>query len=192
LVEIITSKNHIPSREWLKFVKSDKAKQKIVQALKIHQTIPAKKLSKIEKDKDKQLIESDFKFTNIKLAECCDPIPGDKIIGLSTKNNKLAIHRQGCNKISNIKLKKVGVRWKEMPESSINLRILALDRVGLFADILNNIAQLGINVDKANVNTINKDLAECNLKLELIKLEDVRKIVERIKKIADVRKISII
>ena len=80
--------------------------------------------------------------------------------------------------------------WKES-STSINLKILALDRVGLFADILHNVSSLGINIDKANVSTINKDLAECNLKFELNNLNDVRRIIERINKIADVKKISI-
>lgn len=190
IVEIITSKNHVPSREWLKFVKSQKAKQKIIQSLKIHQNIPARKISEAEEKKE-NLIESKINFSSYKLAECCDPIPNDDIIALSTKNNKLAIHKQNCSMINEIKLKKIDVKWKEIPNSSVSLRILALDRVGLFADILNNVAQLSINVDKANVNTVNKDLAECNLKLDLNKLEDIRKVIERIKRIADVRKISL-
>ena len=189
-VEIITSKNHVPSRDWLKFVKSAKAKQKIVQSLKIHQNIPARKISEVA-EKRQNLIESQINFTSYKLAECCNPIPNDIIIALSTKNNKLTIHKQDCNMINETKLKKIKVRWKEISDSSVGLRILALDRVGLFADILNNIAQLGINVDKANVNTVNKDLAECDLRLDLNKLEDIRKVIERIKKIADVKKISL-
>ncbi|MEK6835604.1 MAG: bifunctional (p)ppGpp synthetase/guanosine-3',5'-bis(diphosphate) 3'-pyrophosphohydrolase [Nanoarchaeota archaeon] len=190
IIEIITSKNHIPSRDWLKFVKSQKAKERIVHMLKIHQNIPAKKFTELEEIKQ-SLIQADINFNESKLAECCNPLPGDIIVGYATKNNKISIHKQNCDKLSNLKLKKVNVKWKEIPESSINLKILALDRVGLFADILYNVAQIGINVDKANVDTINKDLAECNLKLELNKLEDVRKIVERIKKMADVKKISI-
>ena len=93
--------------------------------------------------------------------------------------------------MNEIKLKKINVKWKKLPESSVNLKILALDRVGLFADILNNVAKLGFSVDKANANTVNKDLAECNLTLEVNKLEDIKEIVERIKKIADVKRISI-
>ena len=57
--------------------------------------------------------------------------------------------------------------------------------------MLNNIAQLGINVDRANVSTVNRDLAECSLKLEINKLEDIKRIIERVNKIADIKKISL-
>ena len=190
IVEIVTSKNHFPSRDWLKFVKSSKAKEKIVQAIKLHQNIPVRKITKFEERKP-SLIETEIKFNQFKLAECCNPLPGDEIIGFTTKNNKIGIHKKNCNKLNEIKLKKINVKWKELPESSVNLKILALDRVGLFADILNNVAKLGFNVDKANANTVNKDLAECNLTLEVNKLEDIKEIAERIKKIADVKRISI-
>ncbi|MEK6907333.1 MAG: bifunctional (p)ppGpp synthetase/guanosine-3',5'-bis(diphosphate) 3'-pyrophosphohydrolase [Nanoarchaeota archaeon] len=190
IIEIITSKNHVPSRDWLKFVKSNKAKEKIIHYFNINKLIPIKRIGNVEEGKNK-LIEAEINFKDFKLGECCNPLPGDMIMGFATKNNKITVHKKDCSKLNEAKLRKINVKWKNIPESSINLKILALDRVGLFADILHNIAQLGINVEKANVNTINKDLAECNLKLELNKLEDIKKIVERINKIADVKKINI-
>ena len=190
VVEIITQKNHSPSREWLKFVKSPKAKEKIVQSVKTRGIIPVKRIPKQEEGKE-SLVVSDVNFREYKLSECCSPLPGDEITAFINKNKKITVHKKNCDKVLGIKLGKTNVKWKENPESSINLKILALDRVGLFADVLHNVSQLGINIEKANVNTINKDLAECNLKFELNNLNEVKKIVERINKIADVKKISI-
>ena len=188
VVEIITQKNHMPSREWLKFVKSSKAKEKIIQTIKSHQLIPVKRMTKQEETKP-SLIEADTEFREFKLGDCCNPLPGDEISGLITRNKKITVHKKDCKNIADIK-NRISIRWKES-STSINLKILALDRVGLFADILHNVSNLGINIDKASVSTINKDLAECNLKFELNNLNDVKKIIERINKIADVKKISI-
>ena len=188
VVEIITQKNHMPSREWLKFVKSSKAKEKIIQAIKSHQLIPIKRMAKLEETKS-SLIEADTEFREFKLGDCCNPLPGDEILGLITRNGKITVHKKDCKNIAEVK-SRINIMWKES-STSINLKILALDRVGLFADILHNVSSLGINIDKANVSTINKDLAECNLKFELNNLNDVRRIIERINKIADVKKISI-
>ncbi|MEK6953016.1 MAG: TGS domain-containing protein, partial [Nanoarchaeota archaeon] len=93
VVEIQTSKNHSPSREWLKFVKSAHAKAKILQTLKLHENVPVGNIRKIESKNNKFIVESEINPKSVKLAECCNPLPLDDIIGINSKGVKLNVHK---------------------------------------------------------------------------------------------------
>ena len=190
VVEVLTAKNQKPSREWLRIVKSQRSRSKIMQALKLHEIVPVSKLKKFEAIKD-NIIISELKTDFIKLAECCEPLPNDEIVGLSTRNNKITVHKKNCEQVKDNKIKKIKVEWNNERGLVVNVKILAHDRIGLFADILSNVASLHINVEKANSQIINKDLAECNIKIKMNSIQDIIDVIERVKKLSDVRKISL-
>ena len=190
VVEVLTSKNQKPNRGWLKFVRSPKARSKIMHYLKIREEIPVGNLRKIEISK-KSIVDCDLKTNFIKLADCCNPLPKDDIIGLSTKNNKVTVHKKDCESAKDKKLKKVNVFWNNDFGLVVNIRVIAHDRVGLFADVLNNISSLNIAIEKADAKTLNKDLAECNIRIKMGSLDDVMKIIKNIKNLADIKKISL-
>ena len=189
IVEILTSKNQKPSREWLKFVKSSRSRSKIMQALRLHEIIPVSSLKKFTQE-NTRLIISEIKSNFIKLADCCNPLPNDKIIGLSTRNDKITVHKITCANISS-KLKKINVSWNNELGITANIKVIANDRIGLFADILNSIASMHINAEKADAKSINKELAECNLKIKINSLNEITEVINRIKNVQDVKRISL-
>lgn len=186
---ILTSKNQKPSREWLKFAKSSRSRSKIMQALKLHEIIPVSSLRKFNNENTK-LIISEIKSNFIKLADCCNPLPNDKIIGLSTRNNKITVHKITCTNISS-KLKKINVSWNNELGIIVNIKVIANDRIGLFADILNAIASMHISAEKADAKSVNKELAECNLKIKINSLQEITNVINKIKSIQDVKKVSL-
>jgi GTP pyrophosphokinase len=187
IIEIITSKNHFPSRDWLKFVKSARAKSKILQTLRLIQNIPIKNIKKFEKEEN--IIESEVDARSIKLAECCNPLPLDEISGLISKGNKITVHKTDCQ--NSINDRKVNVSWNDSSELLVKLKIIAEDRVGLLAEILNSISSLGVHMEKAEAHISGKDIAECNLNFKFDNIKELKEIIERIKKIRDVKKVSI-
>src|SRR3989338_8249473 len=103
IVEIITSKNAVPSRNWLKFIKTNLAKTEIRQALSI------KGIQHIEEEEDKsinivRLIElEDKKIKEIpKISKCCNPKFGDAITAFFTKEKKITVHKLGCPNIATL------------------------------------------------------------------------------------------
>ncbi len=191
LVEIITSKVQKPSRDWLKFVKTSKAREKIKERIKEIQGIPVKITPFLKKDFEKSgaLILTDVREPIVKIAKCCDPLPGDKIVGFISGKNKVLVHKNNCSKLKGIAKKKVSVGWNEHIDFPVNLKITAIDKVGLFAEILNIIASRGINVKKADLNTIEKDIVEFNAIIEKAGLEEIRNLVKIIRKVTDVKKV---
>ncbi len=90
------------------------------------------------------------------LAPCCNPVPGDEIIGYITRTKGVSIHRKDCSNIANIEGKErlIKVEWGKTDQLwSVPLRIEAFNRVGLLRDVSAVIAEEKVNI--ATVNTTN-------------------------------------
>jgi len=194
VVEIITSKSQKPSRNWLNLARTSKALQKIKKYLQEHEKIPAKvlRVRHGEEEEEKSsglLLCEEVKNPQFRLAHCCLPNPGDKIMGLAARTGIITVHKKECPLIVKTAKKKVRVEWRKSFTDVIVLKIEAIDRVGLFADILNTISAIGTNIQSANAKTIGNNMAECSFKLKVEDLEHVKELIDRIKKVQGVRKI---
>jgi len=173
IVEILTSKNAQPSRHWLNFVKSPIAKGHIRGALNI-KGIQLDSDDYDEKSAGKAEIEVldaiKISKNHIKLAGCCAPLLSDEIVGLLTKDKKLTIHKKSCDNLKLLQdakndMRPIKVAWKQKCEGNIKrIKLILSDRVGLLAEILNIIAESGMNVTSINTDLI-KDKICINLSL---------------------------
>ncbi|MFC1932168.1 RelA/SpoT family protein [Chloroflexota bacterium] len=92
------------------------------------------------------------------LAQCCHPMPGDKIIGYITRNRGVTVHRLDCYNVTheNEKDRLIPVEWGESDSLyPVNIQVQALDRVGLMRDITTLVAEEKINI--AAVSFANND-----------------------------------
>ncbi len=117
LVEIITNKNRKPSRDWLKFVKTNLARYRIKSSFKeeikiekkqIISPVPLpspKKIAKIKSPKITKIFLAGETGMQTNLAKCCSPQIGDKIIGYITQNSGATIHRAGCKNLKRLQKK---------------------------------------------------------------------------------------
>ena len=83
------------------------------------------------------------------LATCCNPMPGDDIIGYVTRSKGITVHRKDCSNVTNItdKARLISVGWGAADETySVPIRIEAFNRVGLLHDISGIVAEEGINI----------------------------------------------
>ena len=88
------------------------------------------------------------------LANCCHPLPGDKIIGYITQGRGITVHQQDCPNIANEEEKErlIEVDWGEAGEVyPVSLQISAWDRVGLVRDVSTIIAEEGVNITDVNM-----------------------------------------
>jgi GTP diphosphokinase / guanosine-3',5'-bis(diphosphate) 3'-diphosphatase len=106
-------------------------------------------------------------LTNI--AKCCNPAPGDEIIGYITRGRGATIHRRDCPNVLRIKDQErvVKVSWGEPKRTfPVMIQIKAYDRQGLMGDISTVLANEGINMRDINVKIAN-NLATINLMLDI-------------------------
>lgn len=126
-------------------------------------------------------------------ALCCKPVPGDDAIGYITQGRGVALHRQDCPNILNVKPENrnrlVEIDWgnKTTELYPIDLAIQAYDRPGLVRDITTLIANEKLNVVALHTIT-NKmeNLANITLTVEVSNLESLSKLFDRIKHIPNV------
>jgi len=121
-------------------------------------------------------------------AKCCNPAPGDEIVGYITRGRGATIHRQDCPNIMRIKDRErlVKVTWGEAKNTyPVPVKIKAYDRDGLMRDVSTLIAEEGINMGKVSVD-INNNLAIFDMVLEVRDLAQLSKVLDRLENLANV------
>jgi len=197
-VEILVSKTQRPSRDWLKFVVTSKAKAKIKQFIKEHEKIPVKAPSSAAEKKELEswiIGVEGVKNPDIHLAKCCYPLPGESIVGFATKSGKVVIHKKDCFNIKKLegttKKYEVGVYWLDTKDALVEIKADAINRVGLFAEILNSIIATETQIKSAKAKSIANNMVECSFTVKSKNIMHLQNILRRIGKIKDVRKVYI-
>ncbi|NEP12489.1 MAG: bifunctional (p)ppGpp synthetase/guanosine-3',5'-bis(diphosphate) 3'-pyrophosphohydrolase [Symploca sp. SIO2C1] len=129
-----------------------------------------------------------------RLAGCCDPLPGEPIIGVVTRGRGISIHRQGCSNVENVPGEQlVPVSWNSTDTDNgrpqtypVTLQIEVLDRVGVFKDILSRLSDQHINVCHAQVKTQDGKPALIDLSIDIKDRQQLERSFAQIKKMSDV------
>lgn len=192
VVEVVTNKNQRPRRDWLKIVKSASARQKIRKSLREHEKLPAmhfKQLDPITTEEQGILAEaSEFPNAVCVLAKCCLALPGDDINGLATKRRIISVHKNDCRLALKEEERWIKVGWKNGFNQKIRFYVMADERSGLLADLLNTIANTGFEVKEAKAKLLSPTVAECSFLVIPRDLEHLKELVRRIQKIRGLKK----
>ena len=129
----------------------------------------------------------------IKLSQCCQPIPGDDVIGFITRGRGITVHKKNCPSLSRLKLEKeriINIVW-ENSESTypVKIAIRGIDRPNLLKDVAEEIALLKTNVIKMDAHVVDGDIAEFKFVLEVHDLKHLKEIVNRLKKIKSINNV---
>jgi GTP pyrophosphokinase len=128
------------------------------------------------------------------LAGCCNPIPGEPIIGVVTMSGRgISIHRQDCKNVAQIPGDRlIPVSWNDPDGSSrpqtyaVELQIEVIDRVGVLKDILSRLSDSNINVRSAQVKTYPGQTAVINLGIDIQDHSQLERTFTQIRKMSDV------
>jgi guanosine-3',5'-bis(diphosphate) 3'-pyrophosphohydrolase len=128
------------------------------------------------------------------LAGCCNPIPGEPIIGVVTRIRGFSIHRQGCLNLENVPGERmIPVSWNPTDNGNgrpqtypVNIQIEVIDRVGVFKDILSRLSDQNINVRNAQVRTQEGMPAIIDLCIDIRDHQQLERSFCQIKKMTDV------
>lgn len=142
---------------------------------------------------EKEFVEDSVTVLGLKglltnFARCCNPVPGDEIIGYITRGRGATIHRQDCPNVLRIKDRErlVRVSWGE-PKTTypIPIRIKAYDRDGLMKDVSTLIADEGVNMPSVKVET-HRNLAVFDLILEVRDIIQLSRLLDRLENLPNV------
>jgi GTP pyrophosphokinase len=131
------------------------------------EVVPAPKVVKIPpKSINADIIVSGIDKVKVNLANCCNPVYGDEIVGYITKGNGISVHRINCHNLEMLEDRTVDVSWN----SNINKRYLSCilvytnDNENHMLDLIQSISMTNISVDGIKViNHGNKNVYEINM-----------------------------
>lgn len=133
----------------------------------------------------------------IRLAHCCNPLPGDKVLGYITRGRGVSVHRTDCPNMQNY-LRNESNRILEMEWTSdkgnymVGIEIDAIDRDRLTSDVMTLIADMRIPVNSVFSRATKNGLAVMNLKLEILdmtQLHTVKQRLQKVKGVQDIRRV---
>ncbi|MCX7609898.1 MAG: bifunctional (p)ppGpp synthetase/guanosine-3',5'-bis(diphosphate) 3'-pyrophosphohydrolase [Anaerolineales bacterium] len=122
------------------------------------------------------------------MARCCNPTPGDQIVGYITRGHGATIHRQDCPNILRIRERErlVKVAWGENVRTyPVPIQIKAYDRQGLMSDITSLLSNENVNIVNVNVR-VTKHYAEIRLVIEVKDIVQLSRILVRLENLPNV------
>jgi len=123
-------------------------------------------------------------------ARCCNPVPGDDIVGYVTRGRGITIHRRDCPNIRHVdKERLIEVTWGTNKRTTypVRIRIIAFDRPGLLRDMTTVVSDEGINILDAYTRTYpEKHTAEILATLEINSTDQLSRILSRLERLPNV------
>jgi GTP pyrophosphokinase len=131
----------------------------------------------------------------VRFSRCCNPVPGDEIIGYITRGRGISIHRKDCPNVKqhfDEKERLIEVEWDESRNASysVEIQVSANDRGGLLSDVVNTINDLKTMIIAVNARTTRDRIALIDMTLEIKNKEHLQLIIQKLKRIKDVFKVN--
>jgi guanosine-3',5'-bis(diphosphate) 3'-pyrophosphohydrolase len=125
----------------------------------------------------------------VRYAKCCDPIPGDEIVGYISRGRGVVVHTADCKHVRDMDIERlVDVQWdiREKRDYPVQMRIICNDKKGILADISAAISMIDVNITHAETNTSPDGKATCDFTVNVNDLAQFNRIVTAVKKVRGV------
>jgi GTP pyrophosphokinase len=127
----------------------------------------------------------------VRFSKCCNPVPGDAIIGFITRGKGVSVHRRDCLNLAKEDRKRlIEVEWDRNYQGvyAVDIEIVGNDRVNLLFDVMNVISELKLNLNAAKVRT-KKGKALIQMTLEIGSSEQIQAVFKRILRVDGIHEV---
>lgn len=127
----------------------------------------------------------------VKLARCCMPVPGDKIVGFITRNQGVSVHRADCQNMIDLKNRQpervVEVEWTSTQGVfMVKIQVEALDRRNLLSDVTRVLSDHGVNIISGSISTGSDRVATSQFSFEMADPQHLNTLLAAVRKIEGV------
>ena len=127
----------------------------------------------------------------VKLSKCCNPLPGDAIVGYITKGRGVSVHRADCinaKQLVSEENRLIDVSWYNQGKEKyeVEIEVLANDRKGLLSDVIKKIDDTKALLMGVNTKTTRERVAIMDLSLEIKDLEELNKVLKSLRTVDSV------
>ena len=134
----------------------------------------------------------------VRFSKCCNPVPGDEIVGFVTRGRGVTIHRTDCVNVINFpeneRERLIEAEWEQVDSSadkySTEINIFAANRTGLIVDISRIFTEANIDVKFMNSRVNKKGIAKINLGFDIHGKDELNRLVEKLRNIEGVTDIA--
>lgn len=126
----------------------------------------------------------------VKLARCCNPLPGDEIVGFITRGKGVSVHTTNCPNMPSLMQERerlIDVSWGEGKEAQYPVRIelVGMDRPGLLQDVVHVLGELKVNISNLQARANREKEAIVTFTLVVKDLTHLDRVLQRLQKIRD-------
>ncbi|MEA4826028.1 MAG: ACT domain-containing protein, partial [Clostridium sp.] len=130
----------------------------------------------------------------VRFAKCCNPVPGDSIIGYITKGRGVSVHRQDCENVKSLIMSDasriIETSWEDensrKSEYITEIEVRAEDRHGLLAEIMEAIIETKIVLYAVNAKTSKANVAIITIKLRISDVEKLKEVMRKMRRLKGV------
>ena len=128
----------------------------------------------------------------IRLSRCCNPVPGDEIVGFITKGRGVSVHRSDCTNIdsNDAQSRLIPVEWEtslnDRKEYNVDIEISGYDRRGLLNEVLQAVNETKTNISAVTGKSDRNKMATIIMSIAIHNVNHLHKVVDRIKQIPDI------
>lgn len=131
----------------------------------------------------------------VRFARCCNPVPGDEIVGYVTRGRGVSIHRTDCPNLPSLDgegeeaARIIEVEWESESEAanySVDIEITGHDRNGLLNEVLQAVSESKTNISAVTGRTDKNKLAQVHMTILIRNTDHLQSVVEKIKRVKDV------
>ena len=149
------------------------------------------KLSKIstKKTNNSGIIVEGIDNCLVSFSKCCNPVPGDEIIGYVTKGKGVSVHRKDCPNINDLLEEEeriIDVRWDndelDAGKYKVDIVIYSNDRTGLLADIVREIMNRKVNILSVNTKTNKDKIVTIEIEIEIQNIDELNDVMKEVRK----------
>ena len=130
----------------------------------------------------------------IRLAKCCNPVPGDKIVGYISRGRGVTVHRQDCPNMSNMEPERLmAAQWANMDNTVYNapVYIECENSPAFLSKITSLVANMGYAISSLNAHpTKTKDRLQINIGLEIKQSSDLASVIKKLEAVKGVYKVE--
>ena len=163
----------------------------------VEKTLEALAKEKVNKTKPSQngIIVKGIDNCLVKLSKCCNPVPGDEIIGYITRGRGVSVHRTDCVNAKNLLSEGnriIDVYWNDNKKTtySVDIEVYANDRKGLLADIIKVLGDNKCTIMAVTSRATREKIAITELTIEVENIEKLNGVLKALRKIDSVYEVK--
>ncbi|CAG7631528.1 GTP pyrophosphokinase [Paenibacillus solanacearum] len=129
----------------------------------------------------------------VRFARCCNPVPGDDIIGYITRGRGVSVHRSDCTNIPSAECEDEGnrvieVEWVEDVEAnySVEIEITGHDRLGMLNEVLKAVSESKTTISAVSGRSDKNKMVVIHMTILIRNIDHLHSVVEKIKRVKDV------